>query len=550
MEVDKSGAQQHYYRIHLEKDQFLYAELIQKGADIIISAMDPEGNKIQDFDSPNGTSGIEPIHIISKSAGMYRLEVKPLTPGIRSIKGKYFLEVKQIRPAATTIRGKVDQLFARWDQPDVPGAAVAIVKEGKILYQKGYGSANLEYGIPNGPNTVFHAASVSKQFTTFAIAMLAQQGKLSMDDEVRKHLPEVPDFGKKITIRHLAHHTSGMRDQWNLLGMAGWRFDDVITKEHILKLVKNQRDLNFEPGEEYLYCNTGFTLMAEIVARVSGQSFAEWTDENIFQPLGMKNTLFYDDHQKIVKNRAYSYFESPEGFKKSVLSYANVGATSLFTTVEDLGKWATNFETTRVGNAEIMNEMHRRGILNNGDTISYALGQVVGKYKGLKTISHGGADAGYRTFLVRFPEQKTSVVVFSNLANFNPGSMAYKIADLYLEDHLVVAEKSGSENKEPNPANHPKRPDFDPKQVDLKEFSGSYYSPELQTVYHIALENLKLVARHQRHNDTELKATGKDEFSGNSWFLRKIAFSRNTAGKVDGFQVSNGRVRNLAFHKR
>jgi CubicO group peptidase (beta-lactamase class C family) len=227
----------------------------------------------------------------------------------------------------------IDALFEQEIKKDSPGAAVAIIKDGSIIYKNGYGIACMDYDIPITPSTIFHVASVSKQFTTFAIALLADQGKLSLDDDIRKYLPEVPDFGKTITIRHLIYHTSGLRDQWELLAMAGWRLDDVITKEHILKIVRHQKELNFDPGEEYSYCNSGYTLMAEIVARLSDQSFREFTAKSIFKPLGMDNTHFHDDHEMIVKNMAYSYNTgSNNGFKKSVLSFANVGATSLFTT--------------------------------------------------------------------------------------------------------------------------------------------------------------------------------------------------------------------------
>ncbi len=204
------------------------------------------------------------------------------------------------------LTAKVDELFANWDKPDSPGASLAVIKKGEVIYRKGYGSAHLEYDIPITPSTVFHVASVSKQFTAFAIAMIADQGRLSLDDDIRKHVPELHDFGRTITIRHLVHHISGIRDQWELLAVAGWRLDDVITTEHILKMARNQRELNFEPGYQYLYCNMGFTLLAEIVARITGKSFREWTEENIFKPLGMSDTQFYDDHERIVKNRAYS----------------------------------------------------------------------------------------------------------------------------------------------------------------------------------------------------------------------------------------------------
>ncbi len=328
----------------------------------------------------------------------------------------------------------VDRIFDKWNHSDTPGVAVAVMKDGEIVLKKGYGSANLEYGIPVTASTIFHIASVSKQFTAFAALMLESEGKLSMDDDIRKYLPEVPDFGKTITLRHLATHTSGLRDQWNLLALAGWRLDDVITKEQIFKLVSKQRDLNFDPGEEFLYCNTGFTLLAEIVARVSGQTFAEFCSERIFQPLQMDYTLFYDDHEKIVPNRAYSYHPDSSGYKKSVLNYANVGATSLFTTVEDLSKWAKNFSNPQVGDQIIIDKLNTLALLNNGETFGGAMGQFVGEYKGILEISHGGADAGYRSFFARYPDQNLAVSVFSNDASFESGKFAHLVADLFLEN--------------------------------------------------------------------------------------------------------------------
>jgi len=456
----------HKYSVKLKKDQFFLAILEQQGIDVKIFTYDPEGEKIEEFDSPNGKIGPESITIISKKGGEYILEVQPFDEN--EPKGKYSLKVLKVEPKATTPEGQIDQLFAVWDNPDNPGAAIAVVNNEKIIFAKGYGSANLEYDIPITPSTIFHIASVSKQFTAFAIAMLVNESKISLDDDIRKYIPEIPDFGDTITINQLIHHTSGLRDQWNLLVMAGWRMDDVITKEQILKLMSNQQELNFKPGEENLYCNTGYTLLAEIVARVTGDSFPDWTKENIFVPLGMNNTLFYDDHEKIVKNRAYSYHQEPGGYKKNVLSYATVGATSLFTTVEDLAKWAMNFENIKVGNEEIMAMMEQKAILNSGDTIDYAFGQGVSEYKGLKYVSHGGGDAGFRTYLGRFPDQQFSVIVFSNLASFNPGIQGLKIAEIYLKDQIV--EQAGDEGKE-------EEEDKESYQVSdelLEEYSGRY----------------------------------------------------------------------------
>ncbi|MEB2777907.1 serine hydrolase [Algoriphagus sp. D3-2-R+10] len=351
-----------------------------------------------------------------------------------------FLPISTIQ-AQIEKQKQVDELFAKWDTDNTPGAAVAIVKDGAIIYKKGYGIANLEYDIPITPSSIFHIASVSKQFTVFSILLLEKQGKLSLDDDIRKFIPEVPNFGKTITLRHLASHTSGLRDQWNLLSMAGWRLDDVITKEHVLKLVSKQKELNFNPGDEFAYCNTGFTLLAEVVSRISDMSFAEFTKTNIFEPLEMNNTLFYDDHEKIVKNRAYSYRPDSSGYKKSVLNYANVGATSLFTTVEDLSLWAMNFTDLKVGDSTIINKMNTLAVLNNGENFGGALGQFVGDYKGLNEIQHGGADAGYRSYLSRYPTENFAVIVFSNSAEFNTGGIAHKVVDIYLKDKLKPEDK-------------------------------------------------------------------------------------------------------------
>lgn len=430
----------HQYKVVMAQDQFAFFKLMQKGVDLKITTYDVRGNKIKDFDSPNGKNGYEYITLTSTTDGEYVVEIYPLDKN-QPI-GKYEISLEKIKPRAFTLNGQVDELFTVWDNKETPGAAVAVVKNGAIVYKKGYGISNLEYDIQIVPSTIFHIASVSKQFTVFSILLLESEGKLTLDDDIRKYIPEVPDFGKTITLRHLASHTSGLRDQWNLLAMAGWRLDDVITKEHVLKLISKQQALNFDPGEEYLYCNTGFTLLAEVVARVSGVSYATFTEERIFKPLNMINTLFYDDHEKIVKNRAYSYYSDSAGYKKSVLSYAIVGATSLFTTVEDLSLWALNFSSPKIGSPELFTEMNTPVVLNNGKTIGGALGQFVGKYKGLNEIQHGGADAGYRSYLTRFPDQNFSVVVFSNNASFESGTMAHEITDIYLKDLIKTKPKN------------------------------------------------------------------------------------------------------------
>jgi len=450
--------------------------------------------------------------------------------------------VQETIPQVPSENERVDQLFSRWNNPTTPGASLAIVKDGTVVYKNGYGMANLEYDVLNSPSTVFHIASVSKQFTTFAILLLAEQGKLSLDDDIRKHIPEVPDFGKKITLRHLAHHTSGFRDQWALLQMAGWRLDDVITKEHVMKLVQKQRELNFDPGTEYLYCNTGYTLLAEVVARVSGKTFAEFTKQNIFEPLKMNDSLFYDDHEMLVPNRAYSYRPFGNRYKKSVLSYANVGATSLFTTAEDLCRWTMNFENPIVGSQKIFEQMNKRGVLNDGSEISYALGQVIGKYKGLNRIGHGGGDAGYRTYLVRFPDQHFSVVVLSNNGSFDPATMAYKVADIYLADEIAAVQ--GSDQSKKDSSKETEQPTKSAETfvaVDVKtldEYTGKY---ELQpgVVIAVTQEDGKLFGQATGQAKTRLHATSATRFSVEG-VDAKVSFHRDSNNKVNLLKLRQG----------
>jgi CubicO group peptidase (beta-lactamase class C family) len=329
--------------------------------------------------------------------------------------------------------GRVDSLLAPFDRLDRPGAAVLVFRGDETLFSRGYGSANLEYDIPIGTGTVFHVASVSKQFTAFALAVLEARGKLSLEDDVRKHIPELADFGHRVTLRHLLNHTSGIRDQWNLWVLAGGRMDDVIRQDDLFRLVERQRELNFSPGAEHLYSNSGYLLAAKVVERVTGQSFGDWLSENVFQPLGMVNTQVYDDHERIVRGRAYSYRQEGGAYRKAVLSYANSSATSLFTTTEDLNHWLRNLGNGRVGGAEVAGAMRVRGVLASGDTISYALGVTVERHRGLEMIQHGGADAGFRSFVAYYPEIDAGVIVLSNLAQFNPSRIARQVAEIFFE---------------------------------------------------------------------------------------------------------------------
>jgi CubicO group peptidase (beta-lactamase class C family) len=332
---------------------------------------------------------------------------------------------------------RLDDLFRTWSQPGTPGVAVAVIQHGKLVFEKGYGLANLEYDIPVTPQTVYHVASVSKEFTAMALVLLEQEGKLSLEDDVHKYLPELPDYGHPITLRQLLQHTSGIRDQWQTLGLAGWRLDDVITQKQILGLLFRQKELNFAPGTSHLYSNGGYTLAAEVVARVSGKPFPDFCQERIFGPLAMTCTHFHQDHRRIVHDRAYSYEKDGEGYQASPLNYANVGATSLFTTASDLVRWLDNFREPKVGGRRAIDRLQEQAVLANGKKLDYALGLVIGSYRGLKTVSHGGGDAGYRSYVLWFPEQELGIAVVSGLASFNSGGTANKVAEVFLGDKMT-----------------------------------------------------------------------------------------------------------------
>lgn len=446
---------------------------------------------------------------------------------------------------------KIDYLFQQYNL-NTPGVAVSVVKNGQIVFSKGYGMANLEYNVPITPQTIFHVASVSKQFTAFAVYLCASKGLLSLEDDVRLYIPELPKYDSVIKIKHLLFHTSGLKDQWALLTLAGWRMDDVITTEQILKLVTRQKDLNFETGTEFAYSNTGYSLLAEIVSRVTGMSFAEYTKQNIFNPLGMENSFFNDDHEKIIKNRSYSYAANEEGYIKQKLSYANVGATSLFTTVIDLGKWVMNFENPIIGDEEMIHNFNALAKLDNGEpvvlavvdgeTIYHAKGQFFRTYRGVDIYNHTGGDAGFRTYLVRYPKESVSVILLSNDANFDRLGNGLKIGEFFLENKYqeLPTEGQGIETNEEEST-----PDL--VTTDLKEYVGTYYNEALESTFDVVKVKDRMVFRHLRLDDAPMEISGTDEFQGYITFPVKIIFERVADGHINGFRVSNFGAKNVYF---
>lgn len=346
-----------------------------------------------------------------------------------------------------SIINKIDSLFAVYENNYSPGCAVGIVMGDSLVYAKGYGMANLEYGIPITPETIFHMASVSKQFTAYCLVLLANQGKLKLEDDVRKYLLWFPNMQSKITIHNILNHTSGIRDQWQLLAIAGTRLEDLITQEHIIKMLNEQRTLNFKPGEQYSYSNSGYTMAAEIIGTVTKHTLRQYSDSVIFRPLGMHNTFFHDDFQEIIRNRSYSYSNLGNNkYINVILNYANVGATSLYSNVMDLSKWIMNFYDPRAGNQRDIDLLTRRSRLNDSTELNYGLGIELMPYKGWRQFSHSGADAGYRSNISVFPDLKMGFIVLSNVADSDPTGKTNAIADMFISDTTL---KNRSLKQEP-----------------------------------------------------------------------------------------------------
>ncbi len=416
---------------------------------------------------------------------------------------------------------RVDELFCEWDKPGSPGAAVGVIHKGEFIYRQGYGEANLDHGVPVTPGTVFSIASVSKQFTAACIAIMYEKGLIDLDDDIREYFPEMPEYEEPVLVRHLPHHTSGIRDKFQMLNFAEIPLANVITLDDIVEVVSSQSELNFTPGERHMYSNSGYALMAVLVERVTGKTLREFAHENIFEPLGMDNTHFHDNRNEIVKNRAISYQKRDEEFSVGYRgNYQIVGAAGLNTTIEDMLKWDRNLYENSLEHSPNLNRiMHRRGILNDGDTTDYAFGLRIGDHRGVRTVGHGGSLMGFRTSYLRIPEQEFSVIVFSNLGSFSPGSLASDIADLYLEEF------------------------FEEK---MEKYKGTYVNRDLDVSCEIKMEEGKLVMDRQVSPRGEMTHTGAGEFSMGSW---SIEFYHDENGEVAGFKVDRSRALNVKYEK-
>ena len=531
---------------------------------------------------------------------------------------------------------RVDALFKHWDRSDSPGCSLGIVREGRLIYEHGYGMANLEHDIPITSETVFRIASTSKQFTAMSLLLLEQDSALSLDDDIRKYLPYMPDYGRPISIRHLVQHSSGIRDYEGITSLQGVADEDAYIQQEVLELLARQKALNFAPGERFLYSNSGYVLLGEIVARVSGKTLRQFVDERIFRPLGMRVSMIRDDHTEMIENRASGYAPLEDGGFRSAESHFDlVGDGNVFTTVRDLYRWDQNFYHHKIGGENAAESQHETLVLNDGRNIPYAAGLEIGAYGGLRFVAHSGSWVGFKAQLLRFPEQRFSVICLCNDESANPTALALQIADIYLADQfettpkrpVVVAHRDedpaapaaefaakeglyrepvthaiarvtaggpgllvdqGWERSAYAPIGHdifrsadrdvgftadlvfaekkraaPERfqlvqfaelsldferiDPYSPSLDELKGYTGTYYSEELETTHRVYLEDGRLYLKYRRSPQTPLQPTLKDQFTLNAM---RVEFERESQGGVSGYGIWYDRAWSVRFARR
>lgn len=502
-----------------------------------------------------------------------------------------FLIITVSSASALTWQEKTDRLFRKFDRSSSPGCAIIVVKDGEIIHQNAYGMANLNHGIPIDPETtIFRTASNSKQYVAFSILLLHDEGLLSLDDDIRDYIPEVPDFGETITIRHLIHHVSGIRDYLSLASMSGLiLMNDFIDKTYAFEMLENQKTLNFPPGDQTMYSNTGFTLLGEVVARVSGQSLAEFCRERIFEPLGMTNTFFIEDYLTIYENFADSYtLDLNNNTVRSPIGFSSVGAAGMASTVVDLAKWDENFYHPIVGNRTIIDMMQQKYRLNDRTFGTMSMGLIIEEAPGVKVVYHGGDLNGFHCQTMRFPNEHFSVIFLSNTAELNSNELAAKsiqvreffmqepstpVTDFQLHEPVPVLPALLSGFIHPDlemlpyfnlPSLLPKTKAAKPSQAkpqltlpQVRNYVGRYYSEELDVFYELALEDGFLMFKPPRIRPGIF---GLDQIDSDGSFATEIhpliglpafwgTFTKDGAGNIDGFLLSNFRIIDLTFTK-
>jgi CubicO group peptidase (beta-lactamase class C family) len=441
----------------------------------------------------------------------------------------------------------IDRLFAPWAHSGSPGCAAGVYQDGRVAFSRGYGFANLTHDVPITPATKFTVGSVSKQFTAASIALLVRAGRLSLDDDVRKLVPELPPYASQIKVRHLVHHTSGTRDFWELVSLAGMRPDDGYRVDDMLQFAARQQGLNFAPGSAYRYSNTGYLLLGLIVQRVSGQTLRTFADSAIFRPLGMRETIYLDDHNELVPNRAIAYAPTRGGFRMSVWNNDLVGQGGIVTSLADLQKWDENFYNPKVGGPEFVALMRSLDPLNDGASNAYAFGLTVGTYRGQRLEQHTGATGGYRAAIYRFPDLHSSIAMLCNLSEVNTAVLSLRLADAVLATRLGAREVPWAIDSVPPPP---------PEATTISRDAvlGTYRSDELLGAEWVIAADSGggIVVRRPRYPPMRFRATAANVFGASTELALEssgvlLNFDPAVRGRSPGFVVNGDRVSGVRF---
>jgi CubicO group peptidase (beta-lactamase class C family) len=623
-----SADEVHTYTLEIEEEQFVHGYIIQKSVDVVVTIYNPEGNKAAEFDA--STVGRDSFQFNTKIAGTYRIEITPFEED----EGEYSIRVEVAEPIATEPAARLNQMMVEYTGDDVPGAAVLVMKDGEVIFQESYGMANLTYDVPMTENTLHNIGSTSKHFLTLGLLLLQEEGKLSLDDDVREYIPELPEFEHTVTLRNLITHTSGYREFINLMVMTGRNISSNLDIDKIIDIVQRQPELQNIPGSEFNYNNTGYALMTEVIKRVTDTPFDEWMKDNLFEPLEMKHTLVRTRSDQIVTNRSTGYSYGSNGYEEVTDLGGAAGAGGIHITLDNFAKWIQNLNHPVVGTPEMIEEMTTPYELKNGRSTGYGLGLFIQDYKGLKQIHHGGGDMAHRSMFMLFPEIDVAVVTQSNLAAFN-GAIPNRIADLFFGEYMETGEAPEQEETlvsddetefEYDPQNFDrlagryelsimpgfiltfdregdriytqatnqpevdltatsdstfnlmgvnasvtfhlnedatadsltlhqngnhiaKKIDFTLAHDEMTEYTGRFYSDEIETTYTIELKDDELVMQHyQLEDEMKLDPTNKDQF-GSVLPIQTVEFVRNDEGEITGFNASNGRTRDVFFRK-
>lgn len=527
------------YHISLQKGQFASVKVLQSSVGIAYAVYTP-GDSLIIYEDLDALYQTEVINIAASASGNYRIEIFWDYGSPQS--GEFSIKWDRLEALGKTAPLRAAQLMKSWYSANEPGAAVAVIQHGKIVFKSAIGLANMEHRIPITSHSPFDLASCSKQFTGFAIAMLIDKGTISLDDDIRKYLPELPDFGKKITVEHFIYHTSGLRNWDAMSNSMGFKQEDVLTVDMIYRMICNTAELNFTPNQQFAYNNTGYNLLALIVEKATGQPFGEWMNANIFTPLKMENSFVRSDVKKVIPHKVSSYKKDRDGFIANPDNVSAMGSSSLYASIDDLAAWVNNFESGKAGGKNVLQLLTRKTILNKGDTLGfYAFGNGFGSHKGVPKIEHLGLHSGFRAAISRYPTEDLAVIFLANDNNDASFSRGWAIADVFLQNiktpkippvKFPELQKSLAETKPFKVENYP---------VDIREYEGIYYADEINSHYKLVNKHGVLTAISYRFDEISLQWKAADSFNSNfQTFGRSFEFVRDEHKQIAAFKLTGG----------